>query len=122
MTKAVHLSDYAACTHLVVRTRLTVRLHPGATRVSARIDLAPNPGRPGRHDLRLDGELLRLLSVSLDGTPLSVLPDATGLTLAADLLPEGPFRLETEVEISPQANTALEGLYMSNGMYCTQCE
>ncbi|MCA3445695.1 MAG: aminopeptidase N [Rhodobacter sp.] len=122
MTKAVHLSDYAAFTHLVVRTRLTVRLHPGATRVSARIDLAPNPGRPGRHDLRLDGELLRLVSVSLDGTPLSVRPDATGLTLAADLLPEGPFRLETEVEISPQANTALEGLYMSNGMYCTQCE
>jgi aminopeptidase N len=27
-----------------------------------------------------------------------------------------------EVEIDPKANTALEGLYMSNGMYCTQCE
>ncbi|MES2143921.1 MAG: aminopeptidase N, partial [Pseudomonadota bacterium] len=33
-----------------------------------------------------------------------------------------PFTLETEVEISPAGNTALEGLYMSRGMYCTQCE
>ncbi|MDZ4135847.1 MAG: aminopeptidase N, partial [Paracoccaceae bacterium] len=29
---------------------------------------------------------------------------------------------DTEVEIFPATNTALEGLYMSNGMYCTQCE
>ncbi|MCP1367608.1 aminopeptidase N, partial [Halomonas sp. BBD48] len=26
------------------------------------------------------------------------------------------------VVIDPQANTALEGLYLSNGMFCTQCE
>src|SRR6185369_5800442 len=29
---------------------------------------------------------------------------------------------ETEVEISPAANTKLMGLYASNGMLCTQCE
>ena len=46
----------------------------------------------------------------------------TGLTIPAEALPDGPFTLETEVEIAPEANTALEGLYMSNGMYCTQCE
>ena len=122
MTQTMRLTDYTPFTHLVARTALTFRLHPTATRVTARLDLAPNPSRPGRHDLRLDGESLRLLSVSLNGTPLSVLPDATGLTLPAALLPQGAFRLETEVEISPQANTALEGLYMSNGLYCTQCE
>src|SRR5699024_5792893 len=32
------------------------------------------------------------------------------------------LRLETDVEIDPAANTALEGLYLSNGMFCTQCE
>jgi aminopeptidase N len=122
MTKAIQLTDYAPFTHVVTRTDLTFRLHPTATRVAARLDLAPNPLRPGRHDLRLEGEALTLISVSIDGTPVSVLPDATGLTLPAALLPQGAFRLETEVEISPQANTALEGLYMSNGMYCTQCE
>ena len=122
MTQTIRLTDYTPFTHLVARTALTFRLHPTATRVTARLDLAPNPSRPGRHDLRLDGESLRLLSVSLNGTPLSVLPDATGLTLPAALLPQGAFRLETEVEISPQTNSALEGLYMSNGLYCTQCE
>ena len=37
-------------------------------------------------------------------------------------VPAAPFIWETEVEIDPANNTALEGLYMSNGMYCTQCE
>ena len=30
--------------------------------------------------------------------------------------------VETEVEISPAANTKLMGLYASGGMLCTQCE
>jgi len=42
-----------------------------------------------------------------------------GLTADA---PCAPFTFEAEVEIDPAANTALEGLYLSNGMYCTQCE
>src|SRR5690606_17973821 len=40
----------------------------------------------------------------------------------AAALPDGPFQWECEVEIDPAGNTALEGLYMSGGMYCTQCE
>jgi aminopeptidase N len=72
--------------------------------------------------LRLDGEGLRLISCRVDGALVDVTPDETGLTLSAALLPEGPFVVETLVEISPEKNTALEGLYMSNGMYCTQCE
>ncbi|WP_156496891.1 hypothetical protein, partial [Alcanivorax sp. HI0083] len=30
--------------------------------------------------------------------------------------------LTSVVDIEPENNTALEGLYQSNGMYCTQCE
>ena len=47
--------------------------------------------------------------------------DAEGLTVAAAHVPDG-FVWEAETEIDPEANTALEGLYMSRGMYCTQCE
>jgi len=32
------------------------------------------------------------------------------------------FQLRTEVLIHPETNTALEGLYRSGGMFCTQCE
>ena len=120
--RAVHLSDYQPFTHHVAWVGLTFRLAPRATRVLARLELQPNPARPGRHDLRLDGEALRLIALRIDGQPVNVTPDDTGLTLPAALLPDGPFTLETEVEIAPEGNTALEGLYMSRGMYCTQCE
>jgi len=120
--RAIHLADYQPFTHRVEDVALTFRLSPRATRVAATLRLAPNPARPGAHDLRLDGENLRLLSLRLNGTPLDLTPDDTGLTIPAALLPTAPFTLESEVEIDPEGNTALEGLYMSRGLYCTQCE
>jgi len=120
--RKIHLSDYQPFTHIVRSVDLTFRLSPAATRVVARLDLVPNPARPGRHDLRLDGEGLTLIRLAVDGLALSVTPDALGLTVPAALLPEGAFTLETEVEIAPEGNTALEGLYISRGLYCTQCE
>ncbi len=118
----IRLADYRPFTHRIEEVALTFHLHPTRTSVRAQLRLFPNPARPGRHDLRLDGEALSLLSVAVDGRPLPVVADETGLTIPADLLPVGGFTLETEVTISPEGNTALEGLYMSNGMYCTQCE
>ena len=120
--KTVYLADYQPFTHLVTGVHLTFRLAPKATRVLARLDLRPNPARGQGHDLRLDGEGLRLIGARLNGAALDVTPDDTGLTIAAHLLPQGDFSLETEVEIAPEGNFSLEGLYMSNGMYCTQCE
>src|SRR5439155_1957201 len=37
-------------------------------------------------------------------------------------IPGKEATIETEVEISPAANTKLMGLYASGGMLCTQCE
>jgi aminopeptidase N len=121
-SKTVFLADYLPFTHLIDTVNLTFRLSPKATRVRARLAFRPNPERPGRHPLRLDGEGLKLLWCLLDGKEITPKVDKRGLTLAAKLLPDGPFTLETEVEIAPDGNTALEGLYMSKGMYCTQCE
>jgi aminopeptidase N len=118
----VHLADYQPYTHIVDSVDLTFRLNPSETRVHARLQLRPNPDRPGRNDLRLDGEGLKLIRCVLDGKPVAATQDVNSVTLAAKDLPDGPFSLQTEVEIDPAANTALEGLYMSNGMYCTQCE
>ena len=119
---AIRLADYQPFTHIVQSVDLTFRLAPKSTRVIARLILAPNPARPGPHDLRLDGENLTLISAAIDGALLTLTPDATGLTIPAAALPQTTFTLQTEVEIAPEGNTALEGLYMSNGMYCTQCE
>ncbi|MFN3282597.1 MAG: aminopeptidase N, partial [Tabrizicola sp.] len=120
--KTVYLADYRPYSHLVDSVDLTFRLHPTATRVVARLNLRQNPRRKDRDHLRLDGEGLKLVSCKLDGQTVTPTVDERSLTIAAHTLPDGPFTLETEVEIMPEGNTALEGLYMSKGMYCTQCE
>ena len=120
--QAIRLADYQPFSHILSQVTLMFTLSPDATRVVARMEFAPNPARPGHHDLRLDGENLTLIACKLNGQPIAVTPDALGLTIPAHLLPVVNFTLETEVEIAPARNTALEGLYMSNGMYCTQCE
>ncbi len=117
--RAIHLADYQPYPFVIGKVGLTFRLDPAATRVLARLEMR---ARGARQDLRLDGEGLRLIRLAVNGADLAVTPDETGLTVPVAMLPEGAFVLETEVEIAPAANTALEGLYMSNGMYCTQCE
>ncbi|MEC7470711.1 MAG: aminopeptidase N, partial [Pseudomonadota bacterium] len=65
-------------------------------------------------------EHLTLVSILLDGKPFSdYAKTGTGLTLAN--VPDD-FNLTIETVINPEANKALEGLYLSNGVYCTQCE
>ena len=114
----IYLSDYQVPNYLVEDVHLTFRLAPEATRVLSRITFRPNPDASSK-DFFLHGEDLQLISTKIDGA--EVTPDLVvgGLTCA---VPDAPFVWEAEVEISPATNTALEGLYMSNGMYCTQCE
>lgn len=114
----IYLSDYQVPNFLVEDVHLTFRLAPEATRVLSRITFRPNPDASSK-DFFLHGEDLKLISTKIDGA--AVIPDLVvgGLTCA---VPDAPFVWEAEVEISPATNTALEGLYMSNGMYCTQCE
>ncbi|MFN3955323.1 MAG: aminopeptidase N [Pararhodobacter sp.] len=121
MSKIIRLSDYTPPSHLIDAVRLDFRLDQRASVVRAQIAFRPNPAVP-RGDLRLDGEGLTLLAASIDANPVDVTPDATGLTVPAQLLPDGPFTWDCTVEINPEANTALDGLYISKGMFCTQCE
>ncbi len=124
--RTIYLQDYLAYPFLIEGVALTFRLAPKATRVLATLRFAPNPARPsppqGGHDLFLHGEDLTLITCAIDGRAVTPLVTDLGLTIAAADLPAGPFTLTTEVEIAPDGNTALEGLYMSNGLYCTQCE
>ncbi len=116
--KTVYLSDYKAFGWQVEDVHLTFQLAPEATRVRARIHFAPNPGAP-QQPFFLHGEDLTLIRAAINGETVTPEVTPTGITCA---VPQGSFLWEAEVEIAPAANTALEGLYMSNGMYCTQCE
>ncbi|TNJ42680.1 aminopeptidase N [Phaeobacter sp. B1627] len=116
--ETVYLKDYTPFGFDVETVELTFRLAPAATRVRARIRFVPKAQATDRRFF-LHGEQLSLISARIDG--LEVTPEITPTGLSCDV-PDRPFIWESEVEINPGANTALEGLYMSNGMYCTQCE
>ncbi|ETX15619.1 aminopeptidase N [Roseivivax halodurans JCM 10272] len=116
--QTVYLKDYTPFGYTVEHVDLTFRLSPDATRVISRIRFAPNPAATDR-TFFLHGEELNLISARIDGAEVS--PEVTDKGLTCEV-PDTPFTFEAEVEIAPARNTALEGLYMSNGMYCTQCE
>jgi aminopeptidase N len=115
----VRLSDYRAPAFLIDEIALHFELEPSATRVRARLNIRRQAaGEP----LVLDGVRLKLQSVAIDGARLDASAYAVSdehLTIAE--VPDA-FVLETEVIIDPAGNTALEGLYMSGGRFCTQCE
>ena len=119
----IHLKDYQPPGFLIDRVDLAFDLGEERTAVHARLTVRRNPDAPpGDGALCLNGEQLELQSVSLDGRPLN--PDAYALdeeSLQIRGLPDA-FVLETRVHIRPQNNSALEGLYKSGGMFCTQCE
>jgi aminopeptidase N len=119
----VRLQDYRPPDWLVETVHLDVSLDPKQTRVRAALQLKPNPAAGIPAPLVLDGDALTLLSLTLDGIPLTpeqyaATPDS--LTIAQP--PRRPFRLEIETIVDPSANSQLMGLYRSSGTYCTQCE
>jgi len=120
----IKLSDYRPAPFLIDTVYLDVALHPDATLVRSRLELRPNPAS-GEADapLVLDGEMLSLQHVSIDGAELEA--DRYAVTAAALTImqvPQRPFTVEIVNTCNPAANTALSGLYISNGIYCTQCE
>ena len=72
--------------------------------------------------LVLDGQKLTLHGVALDGETLS--PNAYQIDGDHLTVPDVPdtFTLEVTTSCGPEANTQLSGLYLSDGIYCTQCE
>ena len=121
--RTTYLKDYRLPDYLIDSTDLHFELQPKATLVRSRLQVRRNPAAgEGLPPLLLDGVDLELLSVAIDG---QLLPAqrytelAQGLSIQVD---KPQFVLEIHNRINPEDNTSLEGLYLSNGMYCTQCE
>ncbi|MEG3078331.1 aminopeptidase N [Halomonas sp. 5021] len=118
----VYLSDYQPPAYRVTHTELTFDLDPAATRVKARLHIERQATASADEPLKLDGEQLTLDALLIDGNPLSGNDyQVSDEGLRIEQVP-ARFTLESEVQLSPKDNTALEGLYQSNGMFCTQCE
>ncbi|NWC08187.1 aminopeptidase N [Pseudomonas agarici] len=123
----IYLKDYQAPEYLIDETHLTFELFEDHTLVHAQLLMRRNPARSeekgaGLPPLVLDGQQLELLSVSLADRELSA-ADYQLSESHLTLQPTGAsFTVDTSVRIHPESNTALEGLYKSGGMFCTQCE
>lgn len=119
----IYLKDYQAPEYLIDETHLTFELFEDHTLVHAQLVMRRNPARgEGFPALALDGQQLELLSVALNDVELS----KANYELTDSHLTLYPtteqFVVDTSVKIHPESNTALEGLYKSGTMFCTQCE
>jgi len=145
--QTIYLKDYTVPEYLIHSVALNFTLDDENTLVSSRLTLSRNPASQSRDtSLTLSGENLKLMRINLDdgtnpsGTDLH-LPEGlwagqprvndlskdqylqTQDSLIINAVPQQQrFVLSIENAINPKANTALEGLYLSNGMLCTQCE
>ncbi len=120
---AKYLKDYRTPAYLIEQVDLDFYLNSTATQVVAAVQMRLNPDRnEATEPLVLDGENLQLLDIKLNGIPLSAEDyhcDDVSLIIPA---PPPQVALEIVTRIDPLNNTALEGLYQSNGIFCTQCE
>ncbi|MEM8790078.1 MAG: aminopeptidase N [Pseudomonadota bacterium] len=113
------LKDYLPPAWWVEDVHLTFDLAPSATLVTAQIRFRRNPERADA-PFELHGRKLTFRGAKIDGEQVEPEIDEEGLRVTGPL-PDS-FVWTCETEIDPKANTELEGLYLSNGMYCTQCE
>lgn len=119
-----YLKDYRKPDYKIESVNLDFDLDEENTQVASTLkiksdyDMSTGEVRP----LRLDGDELTLTGIAINGRPLTpkeYAVDDKGLTIFA---PPAEFELSIGTEIHPKANTKLEGLYVSNGVFCTQCE
>ncbi|WP_415905601.1 aminopeptidase N [Neptuniibacter sp. QD48_55] len=118
----IYLKDYKVPSYLIETTDLRFQLFEQETLVTAELKISRNPKcEDSAPKLVLFGHPeLELLNLSIDGVE-HVDYQREGEELLLSNLPES-FILKTLTKIHPETNTALEGLYKSDGMFCTQCE
>ena len=118
--QAKRRADYQPPAFSIATVDLHITLHPTETKVVSTLSIARN----GAHNapLVLDGDGLELNAIAVNGEALSeefyTLGDNT-LSINSEL---DTFELVITTTIAPEHNKALEGLYLSGGAYCTQCE
>ena len=112
-----YLADYKRPDYTIQKVELDFELHDDVTHVVSKMAIK-RQGALG-NPLVLDGKDMKLVSVLLNGSEVKY--DVAEESLTIYDVPD-EFELLIANDIDPVSNTALEGLYVSNGMFCTQCE
>ena len=118
--QVIHRSDYQPPQCCVDSVNLTIAIYDDFTQVTGVFAISPLSAKGGNITL-YGGETLQFHAIEINDTPFH--PDDSDLANGRiDLIIEKPSVVTISGRIYPDQNTALEGLYRSNGMYCTQCE
>ena len=120
--KPTYLKDYSPPPFLIDRAELHIELAEDATEVQSQLHIRRQPSS-NTEALVLHGQDLQLQRLLVDGR---ILQEGRDYRLEAQQLivhdvPD-QFVLDCAVRIFPQNNSSLEGLYKSNGVFCSQCE
>src|SRR5688572_3772440 len=118
----VRRDEYRPPPYSIDRIHLWFELDEDLTRVRAESSVRRQASTAADTPLVLDGQVAELEGLFIDGRALSPAEfSVEGESLTIQRVPSA-FTLRIEVRLRPRENTALEGLYVSGGNFCTQCE
>lgn len=120
--KMTYLADYQPPAFHIDSIDLSIHLDPEATQVVNTMKINRLATADPKSPLVLDGEALKLKQVVVNDTTLQT--DEYTLNDKQLIIPSLPATATVTImtETAPLHNTTLEGLYMSNGRFFTQCE
>ncbi len=118
-TTVIYRKDYTPPSHKVTHLHLDAQIWDDRADITATMKIE---AQDGADTITLQGEGLTLLSVHCDGKSLDAdrYHQENGQLTITALPPHCTLVVASSCD--PYANTALEGLYDSQGMLCTQCE
>ena len=117
--QTIYLKDYLPAPYNAEKVMLSFTLLEDRTIVKSAVLYIKNPAGVS-NDLVLNGHDQKILSIEIDGRPFDDYAIADHKMTIKNAGEQ--FTLTITSEIDPASNTALEGLYKSQGTYCTQCE
>ena len=118
--KTIYLKDYTGPTHLIPKIDLKITLSFETATVISTFTVIKNNST--QEPLILNGENLELLDISLNNSPLTESQYSLTDTHLTILLTEEKNTLKITTKIHPDKNLALEGIYKSDNIICSQNE
>jgi aminopeptidase N len=121
--QTIYLKDYRPTPFAIDHIHMNIDLHEDQTLVTSLLHISKRADTPSEQkDLILNGEELTLKSIKIDGHALNQDQYNVSDDFLTVLNAPEKFTLETVIEIHPELNKQLSGLYASGGNFCTQCE
>ncbi|GGZ94396.1 aminopeptidase N [Ignatzschineria ureiclastica] len=121
--RQIYRLDYTAPNFTIEQLALEIDLDPISTKVTTQFVIDAIDQSVDEYEVRLHGSTeLLLATITIDGKQLDsseFIFDENDLLI---IFTQGQHTVEIVNTINPSTNTELSGIYISNGMFCSDCE